>query len=68
MTRKHFKRIAALLKSQRAQFKSDKRHAEFCRQMGYVLSEFNDNFQMSTFLEACLPDDTKPPVTAKDLI
>jgi len=66
MTRKHFKKIAATLQAQKAQFSCDRAYAEFCIAMGNSLKEFNSNFSMSTFLEAC--HKSIYPVQPKDLI
>lgn len=64
MHRKHFKALAALLKAQKKQFKSDRAYAEFCIQLGYTMQSLNNRFDMNKFLEACHND----VITAKDLI
>jgi len=66
MTRKHFKKIAATLQEQRVQFSCDLAYAEFCIAMGHSLREFNRNFSMSKFLEAC--HKSIYPIQPKDLI
>ena len=67
MSRKHFATIALVCNIQRKQFKSDRCYAEFCITMGEAIKEYNDNFNMNKFLEAChVPKNAV--VGQKDLI
>ena len=67
MTRRHFQAIAAACKAQRNQFKSRHAYRTFCWQMSTVLAQFNDDFSMDRFLEACYEGEDKI-ITAKDFI